>query len=592
MRGRRSGWQPADRIGSIGSIWRGAAILLLALGLVTGAAAAPQTPLAPILPQEGAVAGDSAALRVLTRATLETATLTREVALPHRLTEAELPPDGGRVRFKLALPLAELPTAPLAIWLPRISVAGALRVNGYSVGACASAALELARCLHQPQLFEPPPEVWRVGANEIEVEVYGDSRQSSGLSKVTVGPRDAVQPLQAARWFGQVELLHGLTSALVATSLLTLAAALLLRGRGIYLRFGMAGIANALCNLNFFITVPPVGLEFYAWFTYSIRLVTVPLFMLALLTFYEQKRPWMERALAASVVLMPAAVWLSGNDRTLVEWLYLPFFPAGALAFCSAAVRAWRSGRREHIFMTVLLLALLASGIWDYAKLSGTGAFDSIYLIPYTYTLTLLLMGCCLMTLLGMALEAQRKLALTLEQQVAEREAELRRAYDGLLTVEQARIRNEERENLLAHMHDGVGSQLTSARARLASGEIEADEAAELLRECSDDLRLVVDTLGGEGRDLGHAVATFRHRLSARLAPTPLTVRWQVALAGVPALPQRAVLQTMRVLQEASNNAIRHAQAGRIDFDIAWQPAAPGRAAGLRVQIADDGIGF
>ena len=567
--------------------WPGRAASIALIGLLAGAAAwAGEQAAAPDGPPQEPL--------VIASATLITPTAAgpREVALPHMLAEADLPPGGGRVRYRLALPLAARPTAPLAIWLPRVSLSGALRVNGRDIGACAAVALEQARCLHQPQLFEPPPEVWRAGANEIEVEVYGNSRQSSGLSRVTVGPTGLVQPLQAARWFGQVELLHGLTWALVAVSLLSFGAAAMLRDRGIYLWFGAAGIVNALCNLNFLITVPPVGTELYSWFTYSIRIVSVPLFMLALLAFFGQRRPWAQRALVGCIVLMPVAVWLSGNSRTVVQLLYLPFFPAGALAFGAAAVWAWRSRKREQMFMAGVMMTLLMAAFWDYAKLRGATAFESIYLIPYSYTLTLLLMGSVLMSLLGRALEAQRSLALTLEQQVADREAELRRAYAGLLTLEQARIRDEEREELLAHMHDGVGSQLTSARARLASGEIEPGEAAELLRECSDDLRLVVDTLGGESRDLAHAVAAFRHRLSTRLAATPLQVRWQVAIDGAPGLPQRAVLQVMRVLQEASNNAILHAQASSLSLVVEWQPASAGAAAGLRVAVEDDGVGF
>ena len=548
--------------------------------------------LAALQPHAPAADPEAPDTRVIAAATLITAAGAREVALPHMLAGADLPPGGGRVRYRLALPLAARPAAPLAIWLPRVSLAGALRVNGRDIGACAAVALEQARCLHQPQLFEPPLEVWRAGANEIEVEVFGNSRQSSGLSRVTVGPTGLVQPLQAARWFGQVELLHGLTWALVAVSLLSFGAAAMLRDRGIYLWFGAAGIVNALCNLNFLITVPPVGPELYSWFTYAIRMVSVPLIILTMLAFFEQHWPWFRRALIACIVLMPVAVWLSGNSRTVVQVLYLPFFPAIMLAAGASSVWAWRSRQREQMLMAGVMMTLLMAGVWDYAKLLGASAFESIYLIPYSYSLALLLMGSLLMSLLGRALEAQRSLALTLEQRVADREAELRRAYAGLLTLEQARIRDEQREELLAHMHDGVGSQLTSARARLASGEIEPGEAAELLRECSDDLRLVVDTLGGESGDLAHAVAAFRHRLSTRLAATPLQVRWQVALGGAPELPQRAVLQVMRALQEASNNAIRHAQASSLSLVVEWQPASAGAVAGLRVAVEDDGVGF
>ena len=48
------------------------------------------------------------------------------------------------------------------------------------------------------------------------------------------------------------------------------------------------------------------------------------------------------------------------------------------------------------------------------------------------------------------------------------------------------------------------------------------------------------------------------------------------------------MLQILRIIQDALNNTIKHAQASIVHVYIAYQPAP----AALLVRVADDGIGF
>lgn len=56
----------------------------------------------------------------------------------------------------------------------------------------------------------------------------------------------------------------------------------------------------------------------------------------------------------------------------------------------------------------------------------------------------------------------------------------------------------------------------------------------------------------------------------------------------MPPIPQRVVLQVLRVLQEALNNALKHAQASLIRIDAVWREADQT----IAIRVADDGVGL
>lgn len=153
--------------------------------------------------------------------------------------------------------------------------------------------------------------------------------------------------------------------------------------------------------------------------------------------------------------------------------------------------------------------------------------------------------------------------------------------------IEVERSRLNERARLLQDVHDGFGSQLASARLRMRHGALPPTAIDELLRECQDDLHLVVDTLGNEALSLRDALVDFRHRCQKRLAYEPLRITWDLRLTGCPPVANRPALQMLRILQEALNNAVKHARAREIRIEAAYQPT--GRIA---LSVSDDGVGM
>jgi signal transduction histidine kinase len=160
-------------------------------------------------------------------------------------------------------------------------------------------------------------------------------------------------------------------------------------------------------------------------------------------------------------------------------------------------------------------------------------------------------------------------------------------ARTDAMRFESERARLAEREQLLADMHDGLGSQLASAKIRFEHGALSTAQAGELLQECVNDLHLLVDTLRGSGDDLGAALSDLRYRLDRRLEGVGTRLLWQVRLDHAPAIPSAVVLSLLRGVQEAITNALKHSQAKEIRVEAVYEAYV-----GVDLAVQDNGCGF
>jgi signal transduction histidine kinase len=136
-------------------------------------------------------------------------------------------------------------------------------------------------------------------------------------------------------------------------------------------------------------------------------------------------------------------------------------------------------------------------------------------------------------------------------------------------------------------MHDGVGSQLITLQHALEKGRFDSHQAADLLRECIEDLRLVIDSLDAGAQSMGDALANLRFRLEPRLTAANMSSTWDMQAPDM-RLGPGVVLQLLRILQEALTNVLKHS--GARNVHISWRLDAQ---QGLAVRrIEDDGCGL
>jgi signal transduction histidine kinase len=147
----------------------------------------------------------------------------------------------------------------------------------------------------------------------------------------------------------------------------------------------------------------------------------------------------------------------------------------------------------------------------------------------------------------------------------------------------------DERQRVMRELHDGLGSTLISTLVAVERGNMPHTEVLGVLRECVDDLRMVIESLEPIGQDLVLLLATMRHRLGDRLQLAGLSVSWEVSeLPRLNWLGPSQALQVMRIVQEALTNVLKHAEAKQVR--IATEHLEQGER--VTVLVEDDGIGF
>jgi signal transduction histidine kinase len=162
-----------------------------------------------------------------------------------------------------------------------------------------------------------------------------------------------------------------------------------------------------------------------------------------------------------------------------------------------------------------------------------------------------------------------------------------RRVYEERTQTAVQESRAAERERLLQDMHDGFGSQLATARMMAEHGSLKSEKLAELLQECIADLYLFTDTLGNAKNTLADGLADLRFRTQQRCGHLPIAWNWRIEIDPSLELPQRKVLQLLRITQEAINNVLRHSQASEVTVG-----AYADSERGIVLAVSDNGVGL
>ena len=153
----------------------------------------------------------------------------------------------------------------------------------------------------------------------------------------------------------------------------------------------------------------------------------------------------------------------------------------------------------------------------------------------------------------------------------------------------------KERQRIARDLHDGVGQMMSAAKMNLSAFEAEAQ-----LKDPEQQLSLekiigLVDDSCREVRSVSHTMmpdVLLKKGLDAALRDFTGKVgsgSLQIGLytEGIDEdLPMNTAMILYRVLQEAVNNVIKHAQASRLDISVVRD------AEGIHATIEDNGIGF
>jgi signal transduction histidine kinase len=248
---------------------------------------------------------------------------------------------------------------------------------------------------------------------------------------------------------------------------------------------------------------------------------------------------------------------------------------------------AWRGGTREFRVITGALWVTDLMGLHDLLMVADVVPPESIYLLPFASLLMFLAFLFAVQTRYSQAIANVEQVNSGLERKLAEREVEVRASQERIAGIEREQMLLLERQRLMRDMHDGLGSTLMSALVLVEQNRLDSPAVAALLRECVDDLRLVIDSLEPLGNDLVTLLASLRHRLGRRLEAAGLNMHWDVQdLPPLDWMQPPDALQVLRIVQEVLTNVLKHSAASTVRVATRLQGTS------VMVLVEDDGGGF
>jgi signal transduction histidine kinase len=521
-------------------------------GLCAGAMAQS---VSPGVPSTGATPSAASAPHHTAPIVIDQAQVLLTVQAPSELNFVALPyhwdrqhsGQAGEGSFEVAFDLPGEPTEPYAVLIPHIGNRADIWLNGSLLSrlgdgpassASADASFGSSNHVHAPRYYTIAPQVLQK-TNLIRIQLRADANRRAGLSSVTVGLQHSIATQYAALYFWQVTLPQMV--ALVLLLVAVFSASLALTQPALRKLFALTAASCLLWAL--YIYAPLVeGL----WF---------------------------------NDVVSPQAMAALG-------WL--------AVA-CTAYMMYRMFGAQRH--WALLLSATLLVFISCQLSVSGSSAYwkDARWVALATALLALVIVVQVVQLFRAASAQAHGLLH-TLEQRVADKEAELSASYQKLELLAREQARSAERTRILRDMHDGVGSHISAAIRQLQSGQASNGQVLTTLRDSLDQLKLSIDSMHLVAGDVTALLANMRYRLEPRFTSSGMAFEWDVdLLPSIERLDHSAMRQVQYMVFEALSNVLQHAQAKtlRIEARSCDAAGAPGLSSNLAVlRVIDDGCGF
>ncbi|RTL28529.1 MAG: sensor histidine kinase [Burkholderiales bacterium] len=484
----------------------------------------------------------------------------------------------------------------LQIYVPRVmGAAWQVVINGRQV---ANNLDDWRMTWNRPLAVRLDPSLIATGQPlDIRVGVIQRAWYGASMTPIVVGPTSGIAPALALRQLLQITMPQASTVVLLLMGSFFVVFWLARPMERIHLLLALASLAWGVCNLQYVLHRPDDALfaDWYArivnmsisWVMWLIYLFVLRIDLSRRLRWLEQALPWY--VLGMTMLALP--FWPLVDDIGVLYQLLNSLVAAGVTL--AIARQAWRPhGLPELRVISLSLVLTMAAGMHDVALLAQLITPESIYLLPYG---TLLMFASFLYAVQRRyvaAIQQTEQLSNSLAERLGLRELELREQHSRLLSIEREQALLLERQRLMRDMHDGLGAALMSSLVLVEQGRMQTEDIAIMLRECVDDLRLVIDSLEPVGQDLVTLLATMRYRLGRRLEHAGLKVDWAVRdLPALPWLDPSHALQVLRIVQETLTNILKHAEASRVRIEtlLLQKPGLPDQVC---VHIEDDGKGF
>lgn len=522
-------------------------------------------------------------------------------ALPDRDRDPKLA--GREVWYRMSFSLAEVQGEPLAIYLGSSSAPATVLLNGVRLNPLGEAPDRAPRFWDQPSLYlvseaallDAGGGPLLPGRSELLVRIRADDSGRLALGAAAVGLLSDMEPLYRRAYLARVTAPRLIAFSMVLGGLLFFLLWRRRRSDAVYAWFVMAMLLWAVHTGTYVIDSPPLPPRLWEWLrltTLMALAASAPGFVHSYLNRPDprlQRRLWISVGGAATLLAILAATPVFYVVADYIWPVLSIAISLAALPVLVRTARRWPDPEAAWLGAGGAMVLILAAH--DVLTLGGWWPGEEILVLPYAAPVTIIAFVSILLTRFARALNEAESLNVELESRVAEREGELKLSYDRLRAIEREQDLDRERERIMRDMHDGVGGHLVSLLAGIENRTADPQVLASRITEALEDLRLMIHSLDSAGEDLDTALAALRPKLETLLAAGGVELDWRVAGPGEGVrLGPSVVLQMMRVVQEATTNALKHAQASRVTIGLESEVARNERI--VRLSVHDNGRGI
>lgn len=449
---------------------------------------------------------------------------------------------------------------------------------------------------NSPLYVTLPPEMTTTGQS-IEVLVAMPYRLNQGyaVGSLYAGPMETTANARDWRIFWQKLAPQAATWVMLLVGGLSFHLWLARKQDHANLMLALLSAALFVCNCQYFYN--PLNNEaLFTWYNAivdsSVSWVLALVFFFAL-RFNRHHFPRFEATLvmcALTVTLITLPIWGWQKNALLLQHYFNVAVALGMLGFVSWLSLTKPSVEQHAITGSVWILALF--GIHDLFAITAQTRPDDIFVFPYaSLAIAAAFMFISQRQHIG-ALVAQEQFNVHLDERLQLLERELHEKQATLIALEKSQTLSRERQRLVRDMHDGMGSALMTSMIMAQQKQLSTAQMADVMRDCLDDLKAVIDSLEPVDHDVQTLLGMLRQRFDERIQVAGLTLVWQ--MNDVPSLPwlqSTQALQVLRIVQEALNNVLKHAQATQVKVSAMTAPSATGDE-GVMITITDNGLGF
>lgn len=443
---------------------------------------------------------------------------------------------------------------------------------------------------YRPYLIPVPDQVLNAGENEIVIHAF--SRHQVGIGRIAIGSSAGLHTYYKSHFFWHIQAPMITNYTMLLLGLLVFIFWVARKQEIELLWISIANILWFIRNQIYFFEETPFNPAFYS--IYSAVSVHASYFAaVATTAFYLHFIKLRNRKIIiASIFILGIPILLA---RIWTPFSSYVIYVAGTLVISFVGIIAlrdiYRNRKIERIVLGLGMVLLPFASFHDLVDLllySGDG--HATYLVVFGgffYAIVFLLyFGMRILT----AFTDLEKSNVILEQSIAKTREDLAESEAIRRNLVIAQAVTTERGRLMQEMHDGIGSNLTTALA-VARQQNQPSTTIKVLRRALGDLKLTVDSLEPVEGDLVALIGNLRHRMARDLADAGITCKWEVEdCAPIAWLDATNALHVLRIHNEAISNVLSHSNATEIR--IGCVEAEHEGVPGVSTYIADNGKGI